>query len=168
MSNGVQSVYLLSDDAIHPLNDWGFSISQEWLNSLKSEKSKSFYESTYESADEEQRKALEALHPELDRELVSCYVREIQTSMGVLPSGVPRATKEKAEQIAGEVDASYFKDTKAFEDYASLCFKEFGVLPDYVGGEPRRILFYCTESGEEYIEISSGKIRYMDQSGTTL
>ena len=170
MACGLQSVYVLADDRVYPINDTGFPLTLEWLESLKTstKRTLSLYEKSYQAANEEQKRALEALHPELDRELVSCYVREIQTIMGVLPSEAPRATRENAEQIAGEVDASYFKDTKAFEDYASLCFKEFGVLPDYVGGEPRRILFYCTESEEEYIEISSGEIRYTDQSGTTL
>ena len=121
------------------------------------------YDSCYARANEEQKKQLEAIHPELRRDEVGRYARLVLQAVGDIPADMPRLTIEQAIEICARYDWEQYRS----EDYAILIVNSFDEvcgaadeLPGWYGG-----IYYLDDEQTSYIKVWEWIVDYHDKDG---
>lgn len=122
------------------------------------------YSVSYDAASSLQKQQLENIPTIESCGSVGTYVREIMLIMDILPADTPRITLEDAISICDSLQDTYSYSGEADAAIVTL-FNEIAGAPDFQGGSGTiRSIYMINEEGTEYIRISLGRVRYINEN----
>lgn len=91
------------------------------------------------------------------------YVRDILIIMDEIPADTPRLTKEDAIRICESIEGP-FSNMREKEFAIVELLNEIAGAPDYDGGSGvQRRIYLINETGSEYVKVSHGRVRYVNE-----